>query len=284
MSKKWALLLSLSIFAVTSCNAVQNLIHDDVVVAKVGKHKLYRSELRKYIPAGVSSSDSTNLALQYINSWATGQLYSDMAVSQLSKADQDVTSELESYRRSLLRFRYEQQFVNERLDTLITEDQMMSFYKSHQSLFNLERPILKVRFIDIVKTSEQRESLIKKMSSNRPSDVVAVDSLARVFAIKYFDNSQTWMDASTLAKEFGTDYLTMLSQYKNNYITIESSDMADVKVAYVREMKKTGVAPYEFCIDRIREYILSERKRELLVALEQRLLDEASDKGQFVIY
>ena len=278
------MLLSLSIFAVTSCNAVQNLIHDDVVVAKVGKHKLYRSELRKYIPAGVSSSDSTNLALQYINSWATGQLYSDMAVSQLSKADQDVTSELESYRRSLLRFRYEQQFVNERLDTLITEDQMMSFYKSHQSLFNLERPILKVRFIDIVKTSEQRESLIKKMSSNRPSDVVAVDSLARVFAIKYFDNSQTWMDASTLAKEFGTDYLTMLSQYKNNYITIESSDMADVKVAYVREMKKTGVAPYEFCIDRIREYILSERKRELLVALEQRLLDEASDKGQFVIY
>ena len=284
MSKKWALLLSLSIFAVTSCNAVQNLIHDDVVVAKVGKHKLYRSELRKYIPAGVSSSDSTNLALQYINSWATGQLYSDMAVSQLSKADQDVTSELESYRRSLLRFRYEQQFVNERLDTLITEDQMMSFYKSHQSLFNLERPILKVRFIDIVKTSEQRESLIKKMSSNRPSDVVAVDSLARVFAIKYFDNSQTWMDASTLAKEFGTDYLTMLSQYKNNYITIESSDMADIKVAYVREMKKSGVAPYEFCIDRIREYILSERKRELLVALEQRLLDEASDKGQFVIY
>ena len=278
------MLLSLSIFAVTSCNAVQNLIHDDVVVAKVGKHKLYRSELRKYIPAGVSSSDSTNLALQYINSWATGQLYSDMAVSQLSKADQDVSSELESYRRSLLRFRYEQQFVNERLDTLITEDQMMSFYKSHQSLFNLERPILKVRFIDIVKTSEQRESLIKKMSSNRPSDVVAVDSLARVFAIKYFDNSQIWMDASTLAKEFGTDYLTMLSQYKNNYITIESSDMADVKVAYVREMKKSGVAPYEFCIDRIREYILSERKRELLVALEQRLLDEASDKGQFVIY
>ena len=278
------MLLSLSIFAVTSCNAVQNLIHDDVVVAKVGKHKLYRSELRKYIPAGVSSSDSTNLALQYINSWATGQLYSDMAVSQLSKADQDVSSELESYRRSLLRFRYEQQFVNERLDTLITEDQMMSFYKSHQSLFNLERPILKVRFIDIVKTSEQRESLIKKMSSNRPSDVVAVDSLARVFAIKYFDNSQTWMDASTLAKEFGMDYLTMLSQYRNNYITIESSDMADVKVAYVREMKKSGVAPYEFCIDRIREYILSERKRELLVALEQRLLDEASDKGQFVIY
>ena len=284
MSKKWALLLSLSILALSSCNAVQGLIHDDVVVAKVGKHKLYRSELRKYIPSGVSPSDSTNLALQYINSWASGQIYSDMAVSQLSKADQDVSAELESYKRSLLRFRYEQQFVNERLDTLITEDQMLDFYKSHQNLFNLERPILKVRFMDIVKTSEHKDALIKKMSSNRPSDVVALDSLARVYAIRYFDKSQTWMDASTLAKEFGTDYLTMMSLLKNNYITIESSDMADVKVAYVRECKKSGIAPFEFCEERIKEYILSERKRELLIALEQRLLDEASDKGQFVIY
>ncbi len=284
MSKKLALLLSLSILALSSCNAVQGLIHDDVVVAKVGKHKLYRSELRKYIPSGVSSSDSTNLALQYINSWASGQIYSDMAVSQLSKADQDVSAELDSYKRSLLRFRYEQQFVNERLDTLITEDQMLDFYKSHQNLFNLERPIMKVRFMDIVKTSEHKDALIKKMSSNRPSDVVALDSLARVFAIRYFDNSQTWMDASTLAKEFGTDYLTMMSLLKNNYITIESSDMADVKVAYVREYKKSGIAPFEFCEERIKEYILSERKRELLIALEQRLLDEASDKGQFVIY
>ncbi len=284
MSKKWALLLSLSILALSSCNAVQGLIHDDVVVAKVGKHKLYRSELRKYIPSGVSPSDSTNLALQYINSWASGQIYSDMAVSQLSKADQDVSAELESYKRSLLRFRYEQQFVNERLDTLITEDQMLDFYKSHQNLFNLERPILKVRFMDIVKTSEHKDALIKKMSSNRPSDVVALDSLARVYAIRYFDNSQTWMDASTLAKEFGTDYLTMMSLLKNNYITIESSDMADVKVAYVREHKKSGIAPFEFSEERIKEYILSERKRELLIALEQRLLDEASDKGQFVIY
>lgn len=277
-----AFLSALTLFS--SCDAIQSLIHDDEVVAKVGKHKLYKSELKKYIPAGVSSSDSVNLALQYINSWASGQIFSDMAQSQLSKADQDVSAELESYKRSLLRYRYEQQFVNERLDTLVTEDQMMDFYTAHQNLFKLERPILKIRFIDILKTSEQKDFLIKKMSSNKPADVVAVDSLARVYAIRYYDNSQDWMDASDLAKDFNTDYLTMLSHLKNNYITIENSEMADVKTAYVREIKKSGIAPFEYCQERIREYILSERKRELLVSLERSLLDGASDKGTFVIY
>lgn len=281
-AKILAFLSALTLFS--SCDAIQSLIHDDEVVAKVGKHKLYKSELKKYIPAGVSSSDSVNLALQYINSWASGQIFSDMAQSQLSKADQDVSAELESYKRSLLRYRYEQQFVNERLDTLVTEDQMMDFYTAHQNLFKLERPILKIRFIDILKTSEQKDFLIKKMSSNKPADVVAVDSLARVYAIRYYDNSQDWMDASDLAKDFNTDYLTMLSHLKNNYITIENSEMADVKTAYVREIKKSGIAPFEYCQERIREYIFSERKRELLVSLERSLLDGASDKGTFVIY
>ena len=284
MEKKKLIIFIFCVLSFASCNAIQSLIHDDDVVAKVGKHKLYSSELNKYIPTGISSSDSTNLALQYINSWAVSQIFSDMALSQLPKAEQDVTEELESYKRSLLRYRYEQQFVNERLDTLITDEQMFSFYNNHQSLFVLERPILKVRYIDILKTSEQKDFLIRKMSSNRPVDVVAVDSLARLHAIRYFDNSQSWMDASELAKEFNTDYVTMLSCLKNKYITIDNAEMSDLKTAYVREIKNRGVAPFDFCEERIREYILSERKMALLQSLEQNLLVEASDKGSFVIY
>ena len=267
-----------------SCNLVQSLIHDDEVVARVGKHKLYKSELNAYIPKGISSADSTNLALQYINTWAAEYIFSDMAMSQLPKTQQDVSAELESYRRNLLRFRYEQQFVNDRLDTLITEDQMLDFYNAHSDIFKLERPILKVRFVDILKSAEEKDYIIKKMASNKPSDVVEVDSLARSVALRYYDKSQVWTDASELARDFGTDYITMLSQLKNKYITFENKEMADIKTAYVCEIKKSGVAPFEYCAERIREYILSGRKRELLVALEQSLLEEASIKGSFEIY
>lgn len=284
MKRSGVFSLLVGVIIASSCNMVQSFIHDDEVVAKVGKHKLYKSELNAYIPSGISSADSTNMALQYINSWATSLIYSDVAASQLPKSEQDVSAELESYKRSLLRFRYEQQFVNDRLDTLVTEDQMLAFYKANPGLFELERPILRVRYIDIVKTSEQKDFLLKKMASSRTSDAILVDSLANRYAIRYFDNTQSWMDATDLAREFGTDYLTMLSKLKNKYITIESSDMADVKSAYVKEIMRKGTAPFEYCTDRIREYVLSGRKRELLVALEQSLLKEASDRGSFVIY
>ena len=266
------------------CDFVQSVIHDDEVVARVGKHRLYRSELDGMLPQGISSADSTNLTLQYINSWAEEQLYCDMATSQLSKAERDVSAELEAYRRTLLRYRYEQRFINDRLDTLVTEKQMMDYYEANKNLFVLERPILKFRYLDIYKTAGMKDKLISKMSSNKSRDVMEMDSLAREHAIRYIDSSTTWVDAVDLAREFGIDYGSMLALLNQSHIILETKDMADVKVAYVREIRRSGIAPFEFCTGRIKDYILSARKRELLIALEQSLLQQASDNGDFVIY
>lgn len=274
----------LALVLLSGCQAIQSFIHDDKVVAKVGKHKLYQSEVEAYIPSGVSPADSTNLALQYINTWATDIIFSDMAQSQLSKAERDVTAELEAYKRDLLRFRYEQRFIGDRLDTLVTEDQMLDFYEKHKSLFVLERPIMKVRFVDIYKNSDKKDHIIRLLSSNKPKDMEEVEGLANKYAIRYFDKSHEWMDAAVLAREFGIDYGQMLAKMNQSYILFESAEVSDVKAAYVREIRRSGVAPFDFCTERIREYILSGRKHDLLVALEQSLLKGASDDGQFVIY
>ena len=125
---------------------------------------------------------------------------------------------------------------------------------------------------------------MSELSSNKPAHVVGMDSLAKEHAIRYIDSSTTWVDAVDLAREFGIDYGSMLALLKQGHIVLDSPEMSDVKVAYVREIRRSGTAPVEFCTERIREYILSGRKRELLVALEQSLLQQASDKGDFVIY
>ena len=282
MQKTAKILITLLLF--TGCQAIQSFIYDDKVVARVGKHKLYESEVNAYIPSGVSLADSTNLALQYINTWATDIIFADMAQSQLSKAERDVTAELEAYKRDLLRFRYEQRFIGDRLDTLVTEDQMLDFYDKHKNLFVLERPIMKVRFVDIYKNVEQKDQIIRLLSSNKPKDMETVEGLANKYAIRYFNKSYQWIDAAVLAREFGTDYGQMLAKMNQSYIRMESEETSDIKVAYVREIRRSGVAPFDFCTERIREYILSGRKHDLLVSLEQSLLKGASDDGQFVIY
>lgn len=270
--------------ALCSCTTISSFVHDDDVVAKVGKYKLYKSELDKYVPEFVSPEDSANLAMQYINTWATDYLYEQMATEQLSKAEMDVTAELDDYRRSLLKYRYEQRYVNDRLDTLVTDQQVQAFYDAHKEQFQLERPVLKVRFIDVMKDSPFRNNLLKLMSSDEYDDIAAADSLAASSALRYFDSSDTWLDAIVLAKEFGVDYGTMLNHLSGDFIKIEPEGRSDLLAAYVCDIRLFGDAPIDYCADTIRDLIISSRKHDLLNSLERDLLSNAISRKHFVIY
>ena len=275
-----AVALLLSPGAFTSCDIVGNLIHDDSVVAKAGGEKLYRSTLESYIPDGTAPADSARMAQQYIESWASEAILLGKAQKELGKEGRDVSREMEDYRRSLLRYRYEQQYIGDRLDTLITDTQVKDYYEAHKETFALVRPIMKVRFISFFKDSPYKAEILDLLPANGGGER-DLDSLVMLAAVRYIDNSETWTDAAVLSREFGTDWQTMVSQLRSSYIIMEGED---VRAAYVFQIISKGTAPLEFCAPTIRDNILSARKRGLLEKLEQDLLTEAKDKKDFVIY
>lgn len=284
MKKLLPIILVPALALLPACKAFQNLVHDGEVVAKLGSHKLYRSDLERVIPNGVSPADSTNLAMLYINSWAKDKAFLDVAEQQLSKEEKDVSEDIEIYREALLRYRYEQRFVNERLDTNVSQQQIQDYYDSHPGNFNLERPIFKARFLSIAQDAPNLPVLRKLMSSDRVEDVVAADSIAFNSAKYYHDNSANWSDALTLASEFGVDCSEMLSRRKGDFIEIIKED-GTLNLAFLAGTVPAGAAaPVEFCRERIRDIILSGRKHVLLTTLEQDLIEDAKAKENFVIY
>jgi len=273
-----------AVFALVACDMVSSIIHDDEVVARVGNEKLYLSEVNRYIPDFIAPEDSAALVQQYINSWATQMLYLQAAADSLSEEDVDVSAELEDYRRSLIRYRYEQHYIANHLDTLVTDEQIQAYYESHQDAFLLERPLLRVRFADVMADSPSRDAIKETLALDECTELMQSDTVLRSAAIRYNDFSASWMDAIVLAKEFGTDYLTMLGHIKGDYISYEPEGRGDVMIAYIVDMEKYGVAPLESCRGRIRDYILSGRKRDLISGLERELLEDARGRKQIVIY
>ena len=285
--KKFALLLAL---LAVSCQMVHRVtdsaaeLFGDGVVARVGEHRLMRSELAEYIPAGVSSEDSLSLAQRYINAWAEEHLFMDMAESRLSKEEQDVSKELEEYRRSLLKYRYEERYINERLDTLVSDEEVRNYYQEHADKFLVDRPLLKTRYMVIPADSRSLRQIKELMSSDDAMDALAADSLAFTAAIRYVDSSDNWMDAILLARELGTDEVSMMKALKGRFIELKGDD-GNLRVAYVVDIVQKGSpAPLEYCGERIKDVILSTRKHALASGLERDLLNDALVKGKFVIY
>ncbi len=287
--KKW-LFIALASLAVLSCKMVNRLgdtaneLFKGEVVARAGEHRLHRSQLESYIPTGVSSEDSARLAQQYIRAWAEDLLLLDMADEQLSKEEKDVTEELESYRRALLKYRYEQLYINQRLDTLVTEEEVEAYYQANPDKFILDRPVVKARYMIIPADSRNLKELRRLMSSEDDSDIMEAENLAYTAAIKYGDSSDSWKDIITLAQELGTDYKSLLGAIKNQFAELPD-EAGNLRIAYIVDMVPQGkTAPEEFCAERIRDIILNTRKHSLTTQLEQDLLEDARRNNKFVIY
>ena len=108
---------ALAALSLTGCEWAEHVMSGEVV-ASVGRARLYRGDLNKALPSGLSAEDSTRLAHQYINTWASDIIFLDVAEKQLTKEELDVTKELDDYRKSLLKYRYEQRYINDRLDNI----------------------------------------------------------------------------------------------------------------------------------------------------------------------
>ena len=275
------------LLAMTSCETVTSFVRElryGQVVAKVGSHRLYASELASYIPDSASPEDSTRLALQYINTWASDQLFTDVAERELSKSEKNVDSELEDYRHSLLKYRYEQKYVNQRLDTAVTKAQIEKYYDDHAENFKLSLPIAKAVYMNISADSPNLEIIKKKMRSDKPEARIEADSIAFSSAFRYTDFGDRWVDLVKLSREVGTDYGTLLSQGRDGYAELPDGN-GNLNIVYFFSLMRAGqTGPVEYFEEQIRDIILSTRKQALLSRLERDMIEHARNQENFVIY
>ncbi len=236
------------------------------------------------MPKGLEKEDSIALAQQYINSWASNYVFLDIAERQLSSSELDVEDELEDYRKSLMRYRYEQSYINERLDTLVTPDIIEQYYNLNPDKFYLNNTIVKARYLSISKDSPALPKIRRKMVSEDDNDKIEADSLAYSSAQKYLTWQDNWIDLAVLANEFGEKEDGFLDKMKSRWIE-QVDTLGVLNLAYIIDITYKGnKAPVEYCSQRIKDIIISTRKHTMLTDLEKELVKEARKNGSFEIY
>lgn len=285
MGKKLHIVVLVMLVGITGgCNLFSSILHDDSIVAKVGKHKLYKSDVVKLIPAGLPEQDSLTMAHQYIESWASDHVFLNVAQQQLSEQDKDVKEELENYRRSLLKYRYEQLYIAQRLSRDVSEEEVKDYYEAHLKNYILDLPIAKCRILRVASESPYKDHLKGLLTTDDPSLLAELDSLSYALADKYIDHSDEWINLVDIGRQVGVDYGTILSRMNRNYVELNDGSGKLYMIYFVDYMRSGLQAPVEFCRQSIKETLLSVRKRKLLRELERDLLEQARVNGELVIY
>ena len=253
------------------------------MVAEVGGKYLTKKELMAAIPNDLGTEDSTEMASTIIQNWINRELMYEKAQFNLQGVETDIEQRVEKYRKELFIFAYEKEQVAQKLDTNISEEEILAFYDENQEMFQLNDYILKVRYVKLKTNSPNQDKVEEWVQSENEDDLASLAEYCHKYAVKYFDDTN-WVFFNELLIELPIEVYNKESFLRSdNLVTFE--DPEHVYYLSIRDLQsKNTLSPLDLERNRIRSLILNKRKIELLGSIRTRLYKDAIAQGKVIRY
>lgn len=272
------------IFTTVACDEYKSQ-SGRLAVATVGDVTLYYDEIAPVITPDMSANDSISEVHNNINQWAKTELLKLRAIENLPPELKDnVERQIEEIRTSLLIHQYEELIIGEKMDTIVSYEEMENFYSNNQSLFALNNNIVKVLFIKIPSDIPNLDRVSGWYRSERPEDIANLERFCFQFADKYDDFGEEWIQFRTIIEQ-----LPLSIENQEQYLTrnryIEVNDSLYHYFVNIKEYRlQSTLAPFEYATNWIKDIILNARKIEFLQNLENGIFSEAMRQNLFKIH
>ena len=256
-----------------------------IPVAEVGKTVLYYDEIPELLNNGATGPDSAALVQNYINMWAKRKLLLLKAEENLSEElKNEVANQLEETRSNLLIYQYQRQLMLEKMDTVITEAEMESYYASNEKAFTLNSNIVKALFIKLPVETPGIGKIKTLARSNNQADLQQLESLCFQFAEKCDDFNEDWVTMDRLSIELNENIENQESFLRRNPF-YESTDSTYIFLISIRDYRLiSSISPFEYVRNDIKRIIWNTRRIELIQSVENGIFNDAIKDNRFKIY
>jgi hypothetical protein len=277
-------IIILTLFLLAGCKNNRNQAKR-IAVAEVGNIVLYYDEMPKLIQRGVNEADSAALFQNYINKWAKRQLLLRKAEYNLSPELRDeIARQLDETRSNLVIYQYQRQMILEKLDTVLTEEELENYYASNENSFILSSNIVKALFIKLPLEAPDLNRIKLLARSNDQNDLQQLESYCYQFAEKFDDFNEEWVPMDRLSVELQQNIENEDNFLKRNTF-FETTDSTSVYLVSIRDYRlRSSLAPFEYVKDDIKRIIWNTRRFEFLQSLENGIYNEALKRNSFKIY
>ena len=256
---------------------------NDIVVARVGDKYLYFKEMSYLFTERRSKDDSLALAKRYIDSWIKTRLLLKKAELNLSKEQLNITEEIETYRTSLLIYKYEDLLLREKLDTVVLDTEIQKYYDANEVNFSLDEYMVKAVYIKLPLNAPTLWSVRRWYLSDREKDIQDLTDYCRNYAVEYNLFDDEWVQWANIERELPQKETA--SRRMTQYDSMEQQDENFNYFVRIKEKKAPGdTAPLVFVRDKVKNIILNKRKLNFISELEHNIYDDALTKNQFEIY
>ena len=245
----------------------------DEVVAELGQHKMFHSELKDVTNLAKNNEDSAKMAEAYIRQWATDILFYEKAHA---REDKSIEALVDDYRRSLYLHRYEEKLIDRKMPKSVHKDSIRAFYEANKDLYLLHEDILK-GVLMIVPTNAPKADKVKKWLQDPEENIEHIEKYAYQYATGYQLFTREWVSGNQIMIRMPSTEGN-LSQKMRNSDYIEMRDSAALYMLKITDKHFVGEPmPLEYAEPQIRAAILQKRQVDFIRAYRESLYEDALD-------
>ena len=264
----------------TSCSNISDNNSNDLI-ARAGENFLYQNQL----PPFSSEEDSILRYLNYIETWAKEKILYDLSLTNLSQSKKnDLDLLVEKYKVDLYINSYKDLIVNSRIDSIVTDQEIESFYNMNIDNFKLNENLLKYRYLKVPSDNINISRIRRYIQRLNESDRDFLDSLNFQFADLKINDTVWFTEREVISSiEF------INQKNKSNYMRInrlyEFEDEQYTNYFIVKDLLKSGnIPPLSYLYDRIKSNIINQRKLNLIQNINKEILNDALKSSKYEVF
>jgi len=268
-----------------SCEYFQSKQQTGTVIAEAEGSTLYLSDIENIFYPGITPEDSLELLKNYVYNWTCKCVMATKAEQMLSKQQLNVAKEVNEYRMSLLAYRYEIYYVQQKLDTIVSNEELLKYYEKNTPAQTAPTSsnYVKIVYMQVKQSANELNKLRIALLENK--DRQYLDSLCLIMNVQPDYKGNQWLDIDEIPRTLPFSKEQCNYALKNNISMLEEKIGVNAYFLGIREIKKkTEYPPIAQLREQYYNTIINQRRIELLKNMEKNAYNDALDNQRLKIY
>ena len=190
-----------------------------------------------------------------------------------------------AFEGELAQFYLEEELLKGNLDTVVTHDQMASYYHLNKEDFVLSDYLVKALYLKVPKTADYKsQNIDKAFMLKNDKDLSEVNSYAKLYAENFYFNDSSWIYFNELSKDIPLTKYNVDNIVLNRTKTYFSDDEFTYFLNIIDFTLKDEIPPMEFLADQIKEIIVLNRLQELKEEYGSTMIQKIKEKHEINIH
>lgn len=256
-----------------------------IEVAVAGNTVLYLDQIPRLLTSDTSRTDSAEITHNYINKWIRRELVLQKAQDNLSPEQKDeIDKQVEESRSNLIIYNYQRQMMLEKMDTIVSDEDLEKYYNANPSSFTLSSNIVKALFLKLPLETPNIDKIKHLARSIQQKDLQELETLCYQFAEKYDDFNEEWIPLDKISVELPSEINN--EEYFLKHTTFyETKDTTNLYLVAIRDYRlRSAQSPFDYVKDDIKRIIWNNRRIEFFQNLENSIYNDALKNNNLKIF